>query len=427
MKSQKEGGWFRNRTYRHLDYPTSFEAARRLVEDRELVSRHSFLPLVSFVDIKRQYRTDNSDLTIPRCKRPRLIKNKRRELRYASHNDAAIYAYYAMQIQSDYEKFLETAGLSSCVIGYRSGIGSNVDLAAAAFAEIAAAQNTTVLCFDIENFFPSIRHEVLKKHLKEILNVIELPSDWYAVFKNICRYAHIDLEALAKVEGFDPKRPPSPLVKDIRPALARARAAGILISNKADTEVPQGTPISAVFANISMLGFDMAVKAWADGNGSIYRRYSDDILLIASPGLVAQAKDFIADEATKIGLTVHKGKTEISRFSSSGGAQTVDRPVTYLGFTFDGQRVSLRPRTLSRYYRRMTYAARSTARGAGKAGKSAKESFKRAVFSEFTHLGRRNFYSYAKRADSKFHNSIVKRQLRRHFQILLRKIAAGGR
>lgn len=427
MKIIKADGWFQPRGYSHFDHPLSFESASKLASNPSIVEKHSFLPLISFADVKRQFRTDNSDLSIPRKLRPKIVKSKKRDLRYAAHHDSAIYAYYAYLLQSRYDQLLIAEGLDSCVIGYRSGLGSNIDLAASAFAEIAHRGDVTALCFDIENFFPSISHKVLKSSLQEILGVDALSADWYAVFKNVCRYSHVELKALGQLEGFDPEKPPFPLVDDIPSAMKRCRSAKIVNRNPLDCDVPQGTPISAVFANASMLKLDRAAQKWVTECGGSYRRYSDDIMILVPLGVEAVAQKFISDQAALIGLTINAGKTEISRFSLSGGAQQSDFPITYLGFTFDGKHVGLRARTLSRYYRRMTYATRRAVRTAGKAGKKADDAFKRGLFRDFTHLGRRNFYSYAKRADSKFTSSIVKKQLRRHFQVLLRKLKNRGR
>jgi RNA-directed DNA polymerase len=427
MKTVKLEGWFRPRGYSHFDHPLSFEAASKLAANPLNVESHSFLPLISFTDVKRQFRTDNSDQTIPRKLRPKIVKSKKRDLRYASHHDSAIFAYYAHRLQTYYETLLKNEGLDGCVIGYRSGLGSNIDLAASAFADIAQRGKVTALCFDIENFFPSISHSVLKSSLLQILSVYQLSGDWYAVFKNACRYAHVELKALGQLEGFDPEKPPFPLVGDIPAAMKRCRSAQIVHRNQLNRDVPQGTPISAVFANASMLEFDRFLQNWAKSIGGSYRRYSDDIMLLVSPEFSTEAQTVIGDQATLIGLSINTGKTEISHFSVIGGVQISDAPITYLGFTFDGKNVGLRSRTLSRYYRRMTYATRRTVRTAGKAGQQAADAFKRGLFRDFTHLGRRNFYSYAKRADNKFVGSIVKKQLRRHFQILLRKLKNRGR
>lgn len=294
MKTVKLEGWFRPRGYSHFDHPISFEAASKLAVNPSNVESHSFLPLISFTDVKRQFRTDNSDQTVPRKLRPKIVKSKRRDLRYASHRDSAIFAYYANMLQTRYEALLKNEGLDGCVIGYRSGLGSNIDLAASAFADIAQRGLVTALCFDIENFFPSISHSVLKSSLIQILGVAELSGDWYAVFKNACRYAHVELKALGQLEGFDPEKPPFPLVDNIPAALKRCRGANIVNRNRLNCDVPQGTPISAAFANASMLEFDRALQTWVNERAGSYRRYSDDIMLLIAPEFEADAQTVLA-------------------------------------------------------------------------------------------------------------------------------------
>lgn len=427
MRSAKVGGWYRSRGYSHLDHPISYIAAKKLVTDPNRVSKHSFLPLIGFTDQKRQFKTDNSDLTVPRKKRSKIVKIKKRELRYASHRDSAIYSYYAFKLQRKYDDFLKQNNIDNSVIGYRSGLGSNIDLAADAFEEISCRGKVTALCFDIKNFFPTISHKALKKSLEKVLNVDKLSDDWYAVYRNVCKYAYIDLEDLAKTEGFNSKSVPFPLVDKIPNAMKRARTNKTIQPNNSEIGIPQGTAISAVFANISMLEFDLAVNKWALKNNASYRRYSDDIMLLVAPKLRSVAQSMIDKNIKKPSLEINANKTEISEFSNNTNRQTCDTPITYLGFTYDGLQVSLRSRTISRFYRRMTYASRGAIRAAGKSGITAKDIYKRKLYKDFTHLGKRNFYSYAKRADSKFSNSVAKKQLRKHYQILQRKLDNRGK
>lgn len=44
--------------------------------------------------------------------------------------------------------------------------------------------------------------------------------------------------------------------------------------------IPQGTAISAVFANVYAIEFDIAIKQISDKYNGIYRRYSDDFVLV---------------------------------------------------------------------------------------------------------------------------------------------------
>ena len=430
IERKKREGWFRARTYPHLDYPLSFAAAKALATDPELVSRRSFLPFLRYKDERRQFRTDNSDRTIPKRLRPRFSKTKSRDIRYASHADSAIFSYYAFRLQDAYDDFLKREALDDVVIGYRAGLGSNVDMAAAAFSEVASRSDCVALAFDISDFFPSIEHHTLKRSVARVLGENELPRDWYKIYRAMTKFASLDLSDIYAVEGFNRKTAPSPLVKDIPSALKKYRAAGLIQVNTVGHGIPQGSPISAVMANVSMIEFDEAVKNWCDTHNAYYRRYSDDILVIARTTDEAAVTQLIQGVAqgTGLGLIVNPEKTEISRFTEVASAvHDSDRPLTYLGFTYDGRVAALKARTLSRYYRRVTYGARATVRGARAAGASALKAYRRSVFRELTHLGRRNFYQYAKRADSKFHSSRVKRQMRRHFIIVLRKLLAKGR
>ena len=47
-----------------------------------------------------------------------------------------------------------------------------------------------------------------------------------------------------------------------------------------DFGIPQGSPISAVLANIYMLDFDYEINKYLESIGGIYRRYSDDMVAI---------------------------------------------------------------------------------------------------------------------------------------------------
>ncbi|MDE2471732.1 MAG: hypothetical protein KGL35_24160 [Bradyrhizobium sp.] len=125
-------------------------------------------------------------------------------------------------------------------------------------------------------------------------------------------------------------------------------------------------------------------------------------------------------------MKINDSKTEISEFKRlASGVFECDKPVTYLGLTYDGSRVFLRGRTISRYYRRMTYAARQTIRSAKES--SSGKVFFRGIYRDLTHLGRQNFYTYAKRASVILGDEAPVRQLRRHFKILRRKLDSGGR
>lgn len=427
MRKPKRDGWFRPRTYAHFDYPLTFDQAVKLVADVDVVSKRAFLPLVGYTDKRRTFRTDNSKSAVPRSKRPKKVGEKLRDIKYASHADSAILSHYASQLQAKYEEWLIKSGLDKGVIGYRSGLGSNVDLAAQVFSEVVIRRSVTCLCFDISDFFPSIDHIALKRGLNRVLDVQALPKNWYNIYRNITKFSWVDLKEISGVLAFDPKQPPSPLVSDLPAAMRVLRQSRLIHINSVSKGIPQGTPISAVLANVAMAEFDLIMLSWAEARGGTYRRYSDDILLMVPSSHEALGITFTIDLAAQAGLIINGSKTEISRFDDSPGVLTTDNPLTYLDFSFDGSRTYLRARTLSRYYRRMTYAVRGSIRGAGRQGKPASDAYRRTLYRELTHLGKVNFYRYAARADAKLPASIIKRQLRRHFRILLRKLNNVGR
>lgn len=434
LRRPRRDGWFVQRGYSHIDRPLSFDAAEKLVKNAKRVEQNVFFPFLGYTDRKRRFGIDKSpsSKSIPRKNRPKIIKFKDRELKYASHRDSYIYSYYAHILSEKYEKFLKSNNLEDCVVGYRSGLGSNIDIAASAFAEIEARKECTALCFDIKDFFPSIPHKPLKMNLSRILGVELLSPDWYKLYRSLTRYTWIDIDKLYFMCLIDPKiHVPNPLCNDPSSLLSDFRSLGMIKGNKAASGIPQGSPISAIFANIVMCEFDIAIKKWSDSNNAAYFRYSDDILLIANREQAREA-EVLVENALSIHtstLKISVDKTERSSFWRNERGLTADMPMTYLGFTFDGQSVRLRDRTLSRYYRRMTYATRGTAKSARlalkKGGKPAP--FRRSLFADFTHLGNSNFYSYSKKAQNTFGGKAIRRQLRNHFKVLMRKLNNRGR
>jgi len=432
-RRERRDGWFLQRGYPHLDRPLHFNAADALVKDQQRIGKLAFFPFLGYIDRKRKFGSDNTLSLIPKRDRPKIIKIKNRDLKYASHRDAYIYSYYAKVLSVSYEDYLRSNGLDGCVVGYRSGLGSNIDIAATAFAEIEARGTCTALCFDIKDFFPSIPHKILKFNLSTVLGCGLLSKDWYNVFRSMTRFSWIDIDQLFFWCLIDPREAPNPICNDPASLLEDLRRAGMIRRNpKSDRGIPQGAPISAIFANVAMLEFDRAMQTWAVQNGATYMRYSDDILVICDTSLRTAAESEVEKNMTAQGgcLDISPDKTERCAFDKSGGTLTSDCPLTYLGFTFDGQTVRLRDRTLSRYYRRMTYATRGTNRralAAFKAGIGPAAPYRRKLYQDFSHLGSSNFYTYAKRAHNKFEFSLIKRQLRRHFRILLRKLNNHGR
>ena len=189
-----------------------------------------------------------------------------------------------------------------------------------------------------------------------------------------------------------------------------------------DYRIPQGTPISALAANISMLDFDIEINRIVKLLGGSYRRYSDDILIVVPSihrsAVPAILRDTLKNKTRR--LRVNDKKTEIIEFipgALADGPGT--RALQYLGFIFDGRRTLLRSSTISKYYRRV-YRAVGSAQKAKKKALSGNLHgrpvlHRRGLLANLTHLGTGNFVTtYAKNAQSTLGGDAIKRQLSRH-------------
>jgi hypothetical protein len=421
-KKPRLEGWYVRKYFPHFDQPLEFDVAKRKVEDEAWVASRPFWPFLGFEDRKRRFRTIDGE---------RVADTKSRPIKYCSHVDGYVFAYYANQLQAAFERYIAGKGFAASIIGYRRGIGTNIDMARAAFAEVAKRRRAAAICLDISSFFDNIDHRLLKNNIELVLGVARLNDAWFRVYRAMTQYAWVDAEQLQERLEIDPANPPRPLCSsaDFR---RKVRGDGgeferLVTTNSEQHGIPQGSPISAVFSNVFMLGFDEAVHSYVSKLGGSYRRYSDDIMIICAPRFRDRVIRFVRRELENLGdeIRLSEEKTEISIFERRRDGPECDRPITYLGFTFDGRRVLLRGRTLSRYYRRMSYAARHAACKA-RAEKGASV-YKRKLYREFTHLGSDNFYSYAKRAAKVLSDQTPKAQLRRHFGVLHRKVGNEGR
>ncbi|MBS0253208.1 MAG: hypothetical protein JSR78_19280 [Proteobacteria bacterium] len=422
LKRKRREGWYVRKYFPHFDQPLDFDAAKLKVEDQVWVASRSFWPFLGFEDRKRRFRTIEGK---------NIADTKSRPIKYCSHVDGYVFAYYAHSLQAAYEKHISGKSFSASVIGYRRGIGSNIDMARAAFSEISRRRKAVAICLDISSFFDNIEHLRLKNNIALVLGSARLSPAWFSVYRAMTRYAWVDAEQLQERLNLDPANPPRPLCSagDFR---KKVRGDGgdferLVRTNGDRYGIPQGSPISAVFSNVFMLGFDEAMHAYVTRIGGGYRRYSDDIMVICAPRFQKRALQFVRKEIGKLGgkIKLSEEKTEVSVFERRRDEIFCDHPITYLGFTFDGKRILLRGRTLSRYFRRMSYATRHAASKASDEGGTLV--YKRKLYRDFTHLGSDNFYSYAKRASNVLDDETPKLQLRRHFLILHRKLGNRGR
>jgi len=369
--------WFKRRKYRHFDFPVCEVFATKVMSPN-FVALHTFLPLIHYTKKETRYKKVSGS-------KKKEITHKNRPIKYASHRDACVFSFYAHLLEKKLEDQYNFENLSENVIAYRAIGKSNYDFASEVFRFAKSNKPVSILAFDVSSFFDSLDHNLIKNRLKRILNVKSLPDDWMRIYKNITSFHFVDREELKSNAVFGAR------MEEKRhnriASVEELKAAGIKFHPNPEIEkgkrrgIPQGTPISAVISNLYMLDFDVKMKEYCDSINAMYRRYSDDILVVCSPAHAtsAEAKVLSLIEAEK--LEISPLKTERTEF---GGhlATGASRAAQYLGFRLCQTGASIRESSLSRQWRKMRRTIRRTekiARNQISAGKAHKVFTKRLI------------------------------------------------
>lgn len=415
-----DSAWYKPRGYPHFDHPLSYDHAKNLVSHPHLVASHAFYPFLHFKMEDRRYKPGE-----------RKVLLKKRDIYYAAHADSHIFAYYARLLGRLYEAELDRRAIDASVLAYRKiGDGHcNIHFAGEAFEIITKMGDCDAVALDVEGFFDNLDHQNIKSLWRKVLGVDQLPTDHDAVFKAITRFAWAERDLVYKQLGIG-RRKAEKLhgrlctAKEYRDLI---RGHGLVSRHGKNKGIPQGSPISAVLSNIYMLEVDTALVSRLTSMGATYRRYSDDILLICPPGHADEVATLVCSALKEANLNLSEDKTKCSYFRiDKEGRLYTDDPLQYLGFTFDGQRTLLRSSTLSGYHQRLRTAVKAVKRAVRKARKNDGDvrMRKRKIYERMSHLGRRNFPSYAKRAAKVLNEQAIRRQIRGHWPLLQRMLHA---
>ena len=177
--------------------------------------------------------------------------------------------------------------------------------------------------------------------------------------------------------------------------------------------IPQGTPISAAASNLYMMKFDVEAHSYCKGIGALYRRYSDDILVICKPRDAGEAKSKIMQLIGNENLSIAQNKTEETHFDENSPVDSALKSAQYLGFTFYESGPAIRASSLSRQWRKMrrTMKRRRRQAEARIAIDQWDRVYTKQLYRRFTNLKVnnrtgpqtvRNFSSYARRSAKAF-------------------------
>ncbi len=412
MIEEKPPCWLKKRNYLHFDRPISELSIINYVSLPKNIASHAFYPFISYKAIS--YKIRKTDTGIEKVFKDRPIA-------YASHIDSHIYSYYNYMLSHKYEDLLTKTDAKDSVLAFRKLDKCNIDFAFSAFQSIKKQQDCVAIALDIKGFFENLDHEILKKSWSSLLELDKLPDDHFAVFKSLTKYASVDKLKIYSTLGMSIN---NPKYNDFRICTSKdfrekIRPLNLVYVNNKGKGIPQGSPISALLSNIYMFDFDswlFNIVKRVDGS---YFRYCDDIMVIVPLEKEGDILSKIKNKIAFLKIEINDKKTEIRRFYVKDGSHTTDKPLQYLGFTFDGSKVILRSSSLSRFSMKMkggVKLAKSTMRKRNvmrvTQGLEERPLFKKKLYGMYSYRGGRNFLSYGYRAAKTMDSNAIKSQLK---------------
>tara|TARA_R110000744_G_scaffold135782_1_gene245383 strand:- start:9116 stop:10717 length:1602 start_codon:yes stop_codon:yes gene_type:complete len=465
----------------YYNFLTSSNKLKNLVSDPTLdaVSKHSFLPFVKILTKTPRYRYQKKHLLYG-------LETKIRPIAFASHFDTYLYAFYSFTLTEKYQEYIIKQGFANSVLAYRTDLGgkSNIQFAKQAFDDVKShfteKKECAVIALDITGYFDNIDHFTLKEKWCKVIGQKQLPDDQYKVFRSLTKYNYVRMDSILrhfKINLNNKKKagerwqtlldliPDSIAGKSFKDKFNLIRKRRLLVTNlpkknKGGTVeyrgIPQGSSMSALLSNIYLIDFDEWLFNLGKKMGFKYYRYCDDLLLICDTNDAEKLNHLVLKEIRKYKLVIQDKKTEYLEFhkNSKGkirafnkkkinlenvtlnndNEQRYYKKLQYLGFEFNGENIYIRPGSLSRYFRKMKgRIIKTVMMSYSKNGKSDKI-FKKQLYERYSHLGKRNFLSYARNAAKKTFKNVkgfeyegmdsksIKRQLSAHFGIIEREV-----
>lgn len=463
--------WLKFKKYPHIGLPLCpMKDAHWVVEyvsNPQNVVTHKFLPLLHRRLYQRKFRPEFPVSYNPSGKRKRKqYPSKVRNIFYPSHLDSMLYSYYCFLLSQAYEKFLSDKPYSQVAVAYRKianedvrlGNKCNIEFAQEAFKFIIdnRERRLSVIIADITSFFDNLDHRLLHAQWKKVLDEYDLPKDHYKVYKSLVNYSFVNENDLYQrfrhkliVERFkandtSKKERKNRLVKkkynmrrenviayctakdffheakDLihydKPYNSQLRLS---MGKSLKKGIPQGTPISAILANIYMLDFDEKIYSEISSpiaNG-FYQRYSDDLIIVCDQKDETYFCDLIRKEIEVIAkLEIQASKYHVYHYHLSNdgslkgglwedGRINSNKQLEYLGFLFNGKKVLVKTQSFSRFYRKMKRSFRRGAHFAKQRHSLSHNLYEWRLYKKFTHIGAsRKLRWKDKKTVNKFHD-----------------------
>ena len=435
-----------SRKYAHFDRRVLLSNVWRYISDPGKVKTHSFFPFIHYTQVLKKYNKEQG------------VKLKKRELYYSSHIDRYIYSYYGYLLNQQYDIKAKADGIDSCAIAYRDNKSKcNIHFAKQAIDYVRNLENCYIIIGDFTNFFDSLDHDYLKQMICKLLNTAQLPDDYFAVYKSITKYAKWEMESLLllndlPVNGIKELNSKEQVLSMVsfhemkKKTWKKTDSEGneteekYITKNQNDYGIPQGSAISAVLSNIYMLEFDKKLNDYVKGNGGLYLRYSDDFIIIFpkvnDAHFIEQFEKIMEVISSTPRINLQPDKTQIFQFDSSvlsscnqlvlPGVENQKDLLNYLGFTFDGKVVTIRDKTLSKYYYRMYGKLKTIVKNEGKT-KNGKRISCKNLYATYTSKGAKkgngNFLTYVAKAKSIWGpQEAIERGTKKHMQKIRKKL-----
>lgn len=460
--------WLKVKSYTHIT-PKIPKRRQNWVRDyvmnKQSIKSHRFYPMIHYTIVDKKFQRQKS---VGKRSKYRTPKTKPREIYYSNHLDGHVYSYYASLLNTLLnDQYEADEAMMNSVIAYRSipfnkrRNKCNIDFANEVFKHIKNSKETqlSAICLDVSSYFDTINHKLLKKFWANLLHRIDLPKDHYKVYKSITKYSYIEIGHLFQLT-------PHSTIDKISHLKAKALdsffnngkefrkhidSKNLIRVNRKEFGIPQGSPISAVLSNLYLLEFDKLMVKLAKLYNGLYRRYSDDIVFVCHPKWICKVnstiKGFLVDD---LKLIIQDKKTQRVDFYRDNanedwkttlieqGIKYKGRPLTYLGFDFDGKNIRIKQKSISSYYRktkriirRAAYFALRTkiAQAKGRLLKKDPWIYRSKIYRLKTHLGARkktiddkvfwgNYLSYTYNAAKIMEEPGIKKQLRNHWRLV---------